>query len=122
MLLTYLKAKIHRARVTDANLEYEGSITIGNDLLEASGFQPFERVEIYNVTNGERFATYVMEGPPGTICINGAAAWKARKGDTVIIAAYCQIDKTEASSFLPTLVYVDDENRVKSISRKALPI
>jgi aspartate 1-decarboxylase len=118
MLLTYLKAKIHRATVTDANLEYEGSITIGRDLLDASGFQPYERVEIYNVTNGERFATYVIEGPVGSLVINGAAAWKGRKGDIVIIAAYCQIDKEEALNFRPTLVYVDERNAVKSISRK----
>jgi|JI10StandDraft_1071094.scaffolds.fasta_scaffold214186_3 aspartate 1-decarboxylase len=118
MILTYLKAKIHRATVTDANLEYEGSITIGRNLLDASGFQPFERVEIYNVTNGERFATYVMEGPVGTICINGAAAWKGRKGDIIIIAAYCQLDKEEALRFKPTLVYVDEKNEIKSISRK----
>lgn len=120
MLLTYLKAKIHRARVTDANLEYEGSITIGRDLLDASSFQPFERVEIYNVTNGERFATYVMEGPPGTICINGAAAWKGRKDDIIIIASYCQLDAQEALRWRPTLVYVDEKNAVKSVSRKPI--
>ena len=118
MLLTYLKAKIHRARVTDANLEYEGSITIGRNLLDASGFQPFERVEIYNVTNGERFATYVIEGPVGTICINGAAAWKARKDDIIIIASYCQLDKEEALRHQPTLVYVDSGNEITSIARK----
>ena len=103
MLVQYLKAKIHRALVTDANLEYEGSITLGRNLLDASGLQPFERVEVYNVTNGERFATYVIEGPLGTVCINGAAAWKARKGDTVIIASYCILDKDEAVRWVPTL-------------------
>lgn len=116
MLVHYLKGKIHRARVTEANLEYEGSITIGRDLLDASGFVPFERVEVYNCTNGERFATYAIEGPPGTICINGAAAWKAKRDDVVIIASYCMLDKEEALRHKPTLVYVDDKNQVKQVS------
>lgn len=118
MMVSYLKAKIHRATVTDANLEYEGSITIGRDLLDASGFTPFERVEIYNITNGERFATYAIEGAPGTICINGAAAWKARKGDMVIIASYCFLNKEEALRWQPTLVYVDGKNQVTSVARQ----
>lgn len=120
MIVTYLKGKIHRATVTDANLDYEGSITIGRELIDAAGFTPFERVEIYNVTNGERFATYVIEGGPRTICINGAAAWKARKGDIIIIASYCNLDREEALRHVPTLVYVDESNRVKSLSHKAL--
>ena len=118
MTVSYLKGKIHRARVTDANLEYEGSITLGRNLLDASGFIPFERVEIYNVTNGERFATYVIEGSPGTVCINGAAAWKARKGDVIIIASYCNLEKEEALRFKPTLVYVDEKNDVTAIKRE----
>ncbi len=118
MLVSYLKSKIHRVTVTDSNLEYEGSVTVGRNLLDASGFNPFERVEIYNITNGERFATYVIEGPPGVICINGAGAHKARKGDMIILATYCLLDKEEALRHVPTLVYVDEKNDVKSVARK----
>lgn len=120
MMVSYLKAKIHRATVTDANLEYEGSVTVGRNLLDASGLIPFERVEIYNITNGERFATYVIEGPPNVICINGAAAHKARKGDMVILASYCFLDREEALRHVPTLVYVDAKNDVKSVARKVV--
>ena len=116
MQVTYLKAKIHRATVTDANLHYTGSITIDRKLLEASGIQPFEKVEIYNLTNGERFATYVIEGGPGEICINGAAAWKARAKDMVIICSYCQMTPEEARRYQPPLVYVGEGNQIQSVS------
>jgi len=116
MRLQFLKAKIHRATVTDANLHYQGSITIGTELLEASGIRPFEQVHIYNITNGERFETYAIEGPPGTICINGAAAWKARVNDKVIIVAYCQLDETEVPKHKPKLVFVGDSNEIASVT------
>jgi len=116
MLLQFLKAKIHRATVTDANLYYEGSITLGTELLEASGIQPFEKVHIYNITNGERFATYAIEGKEGTVCLNGAAAWKARKNDKIIIAAYCLLDSEEAKTFQPQLVFVGSKNEIKSVT------
>jgi aspartate 1-decarboxylase len=115
MLIPYLKAKIHRATVTDANLHYTGSISIDPKLLTASGIRPFEKVEIYNLTNGERFATYVISGKDGEICLNGAAAWKARAKDMVIIASYCLVSPEEAKTLRPNLVFVDEANRIQSI-------
>lgn len=115
MLVHYLKAKIHRATVTDANLEYQGSITLGAELLEASGIRPFEKVEIYNITNGERFATYAIVGSPGTVCLNGAAAWKARPNDLIIIASYCMMTEDEYRSHKPTLVFVGPKNEIKEV-------
>lgn len=114
MTLEFLKSKIHRARITEANLHYEGSISIPPELLEAAGIQPFEKVHIYNVNNGERFATYAITGVTGEICLNGAAAWKGRVGDIIIIACYCFIDEKEVSQFKPQLVYVDERNQLKS--------
>ena len=118
MKLFFLKAKIHRATVTDANLHYQGSITLGRELLEASGIRPFEQVSIYNITNGERFETYAIEGEPGTICINGAAAWKARVNDKVIIAAYCMLEESEVPKHEPKLVFVNDANEIQSVTHK----
>jgi len=115
MLVSYLKCKIHRATVTDANLHYEGSITIDRQLMEAAGLRTFERVEIYNVSNGERFATYVIEGGPGTICLNGAAAWKAKKDDLIIIASYCLLDTKEASFHKPRQVFVGPANDLDQV-------
>ena len=113
MILRMLKAKIHRARVTEACLHYEGSITIDRELLRAGGILPYEQVDIYNVTNGERFTTYALEGRPGEIIINGAAAHLARKGDRVIICAYMEMNEAEARTHTPTILLLDDENRVK---------
>lgn len=114
MLLTLLKAKIHRASVTQAELHYEGSCAIDSRLLEIAGILENERVEIYNVNNGERFATYSIraEAGSGIISVNGAAAHKAQPGDLVIICAYGQLDAAEAAKYKPTLVYVDRENRL----------
>ena len=114
MTLTLLKAKLHRARVTHAELEYEGSCAIDGTLLDTAGIRDYEHVEIYNVTNGERFTTYVIraEDGSGIISVNGAAAHKASAGDLVIICAYGQLDAAEAAKYKPTLVYVDRENRL----------
>jgi aspartate 1-decarboxylase len=111
------KAKIHRARVTDANLDYEGSVTIDEALMEAADIIPFEQVHIYNVTNGSRFETYAIKGErnSGVICINGAAAHKARKDDVIIIASYGLLDEDESILHHPKLVYVDKENRIIEI-------
>ncbi|MBN2808464.1 MAG: aspartate 1-decarboxylase [Deltaproteobacteria bacterium] len=116
MLLNMFKGKLHRATVTDANLSYEGSITIDKTLLEASGILPYEQVHIYNLTNGARFTTYVIEGDydSGEICINGAAARLARKGDMVIIAAYVMMSPEEAANFFPKNILVDSGNRIVS--------
>lgn len=118
MQLQLLKAKIHRATVTDADLNYEGSISIDPILIEAAGLREFERVEIYNCNNGERFATYVIEGKEGQICLNGAAARLVHRGDLVIIAAYASYDEKEADAHKPNLVFVDERNRIKELKNK----
>ncbi len=123
MLLTMLKGKIHRATVTDANLDYEGSVTIDSGLLEASGMLPYESVEIYNVTNGSRLRTYILpaEKGSGTVCVNGAAAHHARKGDIVILAAYAMMEADEAAKFHPLVVLVDSRNRIVKVTRYGTP-
>ncbi len=113
MLITMLKSKIHRATLTDTNLGYVGSITIDTDLMKLADLLPFEKVDIANVNNGERFDTYVIEGPAGSgvIALNGAAARKGMKGDLIIILSYAQMDKKEAASHKPITVHVDAHNR-----------
>ncbi|WOH63983.1 aspartate 1-decarboxylase [Bradyrhizobium sp. BWA-3-5] len=114
MHITLMKGKIHRASVTEADLHYEGSISIDRTLLDAAGFLVHERVEIYNIETGARFATYVIEAPngSGTIGLNGAAARLAMIGDRVIIVAYASFDEAEAKFFSPRVVLVDPENRI----------
>ena len=111
---TMMKSKIHRARVTQVDLDYEGSITIDRALMEASDILPFERVEILNINNGARFSTYAIEGAPnsGAIGINGAAARLVAKGDIVLILSYCQVPDDEAISMIPCIVRVDSHNRI----------
>jgi aspartate 1-decarboxylase len=113
MYRNMLRSKIHRATVTGADLQYEGSVTIDGDLLERADIIPHQEVEIWNVTNGERFRTYALRGQPGSgvVCINGAAAHKARKGDLVIIATFGWMAETEARAWDPKLVFVDAQNR-----------
>lgn len=113
---TMLKSKIHRARVTQVNLDYEGSITIDKSLMEASNILPFERVEVLNINNGARFSTYAIEGEAnsGVIGINGAAARLVAKDDITIILSYCQVLDNEAMVMTPTMVYVDSKNRILS--------
>jgi aspartate 1-decarboxylase len=117
MLRTMMKGKIHRATVTDANLDYQGSITVDEGLLEGAGIIPYEQVDIYNITNGERFTTYAIVGPrdSGVICINGAAAHKARKGDLVIIVSYAAFQDDELQGFKPKVVFVDRQNRPQAV-------
>ncbi len=114
---TLLKSKIHRATVTEANIEYEGSITVDKGLMAAADLIPYEKVDIFNVTNGHRFSTYVIEGRRGSkvICVNGAAAHLARQGDSLIIASFSSYDEDECKKHQPTLVYVDEMNRIKKI-------
>jgi aspartate 1-decarboxylase len=111
---TMLKSKIHRARVTQVDLDYEGSITIDKSLMEASDVLPFERVEVLNVNNGARFGTYAIEGEAnsGIIGINGAAARLVAKGDIVLILSYCRVPDDEAISITPSIVRVDSQNRI----------
>ena len=111
---TMMKSKIHRARVTQVDLDYEGSITIDRSLMEASDILPFERVEVLDVNNGARFGTYAIEGEAnsGIIGINGAAARLVAKGDVVIIIAYSQVGDDEAMVMRPSIVHVDADNRI----------
>jgi len=114
MLINVCKSKIHRAVVTDANLDYEGSLTIDSDLMKAAGIVPFEKVHVVNVTNGNRLETYAIEGKPGSgdICLNGAAAHKGKTGDIVIIISYAMMTAEEYSSFKPKVVKVDQNNKI----------
>ncbi|MGZ3652917.1 MAG: aspartate 1-decarboxylase [Bdellovibrionota bacterium] len=115
MLLNLMKAKIHRAKVTQANLAYEGSITIDKSLLEASGIYAHEQVHVVDIDNGERFVTYVIEGKPGSgvMCVNGAAARLVSPGDRIIVIAYCHCSREEAREHRPRVVLVDDKNTIK---------
>ncbi|MGH7790912.1 MAG: aspartate 1-decarboxylase [Thermodesulfobacteriota bacterium] len=117
MIRTLLKSKIHRATVTDANVAYEGSITVDKNLMEAADLVPYEQVHVFNVTNGHRFYTYVIEGRRGSgvICTNGAAAHLARDGDSIIIASFASYDENEVNKHNPKLVYVDGENKIAKI-------
>lgn len=110
---TMLRGKIHRATVTGADLHYEGSVTVDLDLLERADILPYERVDIWNVTNGERFQTYALAGQRGSgvLCINGAAAHKASAGDLVIVAAFATVDEAAARTWKPRCVFVDARNR-----------
>ena len=114
MQVTMLKAKIHRASVTQVELDYEGSCAIDEELLEISGIREYEQIDIYNLANGERFTTYAITAQRGsrTISINGAAAHKAGVGDKIIICAYVGLDESELAAYHPNLVYVDEDNRV----------
>lgn len=115
MLRFVLKSKIHRATVTRADLNYEGSLTIDRDLMDAAGLVPFEQVKVYNIHNGERFGTYVIEGEAGSgvIGLNGAAARKGLVGDLIIIASYAMIDDDELASYRPLMLLLDDKNGIK---------
>jgi aspartate 1-decarboxylase len=114
---TMLKSKIHRARVTGCNVDYEGSITIDKILMEAADLLPYERVDVLNVNNGARFNTYVIEGERGSgvICLNGAAARLVAKGDIVIILSYHEVTEVEAATLTPRLVYVDSTNKIVDV-------
>ena len=111
---TMLKSKIHRARVTGLSLDYEGSITIDKSLMAEADILPYEQVQVLNLNNGTRFTTYAIKGEAdsGQVCINGAAARLAKKGDIILILAFCQVVEDEAATFLPRLVYVDSHNRI----------
>lgn len=114
MLSTMLQAKLHQARVTDVELEYEGSCAIDGHLLNTAGIREYQQIHIYNMNNGERFITYAIraEDNSGVISINGAAAHKASRGDRIIICCYAELNSAELLNFKPTLVYLDERNRV----------
>lgn len=112
MQYSMLKCKLHRVNVTHSELDYEGSCAIDTQLMEAAGILEYEQIEIYNITNGERFSTYAIQAETGSniISVNGAAAHKANPGDLIIIAAYVRLNQDELKRYKPTLVYVDDQN------------
>ena len=112
-----LRGKIHRATVTEANLEYEGSLTVDAELMEAAGLAPYERIDVYDVTNGSRFSTYLIEGARGSgvICVNGAAAHLAKAGDKVIITGYGLATEAEVKGHRPKVVLVDEKNRIRQV-------
>lgn len=115
MTRTMMKSKIHRCTVTDADLTYEGSVTVDALLMEAADFLPHEQVHVWNINNGERFQTYVIPGPPnsGTICVNGSAARKVQRGDLLIIATFAGLADEEARKLVPKVVYVDAQNKMR---------
>jgi len=123
MQLTLLKAKLHQARVTHSELEYEGSCAIDSNLLDTAGIREYEQIHIYNLANGERFVTYAIraEAGSGVISVNGAAAHKASPTDRIIIASYATLSEQEAAAFKPTLVYLDEKNNITHTGN-AIPI
>ncbi len=120
---TLLRAKLHRVHVTHSELDYEGSVAIDGRLLDAAGIHEYERIEVYNVRNGERFSTYAIRAQDGSgiISVNGAAAHKAAPADILIICAYGSVDEKELATFKPRLVYVDERNHVTH-TRNAIPV
>jgi aspartate 1-decarboxylase len=118
-----LKSKIHRATVTHADVDYEGSLTLDADLLQAADILPFEEVHVWNVTRGTRLRTYAIEGEAGSgvVCINGAAAHLAHPGDLVIVATFAQIDEAHIREHHPRVVLVDERNRVREMNMKEVP-
>ena len=122
MFRHFCKAKIHRATVTGADLNYVGSITISEDLMETAELYAYEKVQVVDIDNGARLETYIIPGPrgKGEICLNGAAARLVHRGDKIIIISYCMIDEKEMESFKPRVVFVDDENRVTSVKQQEI--
>jgi len=122
MTLDMLYSKIHRATVTDANLNYIGSITIDQDLLDASNLRVGQKVEIVNVNNGERFSTYIIKGDRGSkdMCLNGAAARKVEVGDKIIVIAYASYNEKELENYKPVVVLVDEDNNITEITNELL--
>jgi len=112
-----LKSKIHRARVTDVSIDYEGSITIDRRLMAEADILPYEQVHVLDISNGARFITYAIEGDTGEICVNGAAARLVARGDTIIILSFCHVENNEAHTFTPKLVYVDAENAITTTNQ-----
>ncbi|MFQ6070678.1 MAG: aspartate 1-decarboxylase [Candidatus Aminicenantales bacterium] len=113
-----LKGKIHRARVTEVNRDYEGSLTVDENLMNAAEMIPFEQVHVYNITNGERFLTYLIKGEKdsGVVGVNGAAAHKAKVGDEIIIATYVELEESEIDFIIPKIVILDADNRIKEVN------
>ena len=120
MQIEVLKSKLHRATVTAAMLDYEGSISIDTELLAAAEMHAYQKVDIYNINNGARFSTYIIPGRKGEICLNGAAARMAQVGDRIIIVTFTHIEESEADKWLPNVVLLGDNNTIKEAGRKAI--
>lgn len=120
MLREMLRAKVHRATVTETNVNYEGSLTLDASLMKAAGMVPYERIDVYNADSGTRFSTYLIPGEAGSgvVCVNGAAAHLARAGDRIIVASYAALTDGEIESHHPTVVLVDADNRIKEVRRE----
>ena len=118
MKINMLYSKIHRATVTNADLSYEGSISIDKKLIEKANLHLNQKVDIYNCNNGARFSTYVIEGSTGEVCLNGAAARHVQKGDVVIIVAYVSVDIEQSKKHKPTVVFVDKKNKAKEVRKE----
>lgn len=120
MFLNLLKSKIHRATITDTKLEYEGSLTVDEELLEKANILPYEKVQVVNINNGARIETYIIKGERGsrTICLNGAAARHGYKGDKIIIIAYAELTEEEAKKYKPTVVQVNDKNEIIAVKKE----
>ena len=116
MELEILKSKIHRATVTDANLDYVGSLSLDPLLMRAANLNEYEKIHVLNISNGNRLVTYIIKGEEGSgeVCINGAAAHLVSRGDLVILVSFCSLDESEVSSFKPTIVHVNEKNEVSS--------
>lgn len=117
MKRTMLKSKIHMATVTEANLNYYGSISVDKELCQAANLLPFEKVEIYNCNNGSRFATYIILGEKGEMCVNGAAARHVQKGDIVILASYAEYKSKDLEKHNPELVFVNNQNEITEVKK-----
>lgn len=113
----FLQAKIHRATITEANVDYTGSLAICSELLQASGLLPNEQIDIYNISNGERLTTYIIEGQKGEMCLNGAAALKGQVGQKIIVAAYTWLNEEEMTKHSPKLVFVDENNSLVNVKQ-----
>lgn len=118
MLVEMMKSKIHRATVTDADLSYEGSISLSPELIEAAKLMVNEKVDILNCNNGERFSTYVIKGKKGEITLNGAAARLVQRGDIVIVVSYAHMEQSEAIKHIPAVVFVDEKNQIKELRKE----
>lgn len=114
-----LRAKVHRIAVTEREVEYEGSLTLDSELMRAGDFKPYEAIDVYDVTNGQRFSTYLIEGPAGSgaCCVNGAAARLVEKGDKLILASFCQVEERQVDDWRPTLVVIGDDNAIREVKQ-----
>jgi aspartate 1-decarboxylase len=122
MLITMFKSKIHRATITQADLQYRGSLTMDRDLMEAAGMREYEQIQVLNITNGQRFTTYIIEGPRGSgvMCLNGACARLGEIGDKIIALTFAQMTPEEADTFRPIAVHVDESNHITEIAEATL--